>query len=65
MILEEEVKGLIKDIKKMENERDRILDVRDMVFIDATKLKYQKQAEDLERKIIRRMEILRIISKDL
>ena len=64
MVMEEEVKELIKDIKKLEERRDKALDNKDLTSNERLMESYQKEADDLEKTIIRRMEVLRIISRD-
>jgi hypothetical protein len=64
MVMEEEVKELLKDIKKLEERRDKALDNKDLTSSDSLRVSYQKEADDLEKTIIRRMEVLRIISRD-
>lgn len=64
MIMEEEVKELLKDIKRLEDKRDQALDNKDGTSSEALQVLYQKEADDLETTIRRRMEVLRIISRD-
>lgn len=64
MVMEEEVKELIKDIKKLEERRDKALDNKDLTSNERLMESYQKEADDLEKTILRRMEVLRIISRD-
>ena len=64
MVMEEEVKSLLKDIKSLEAKRDAALENKDGTSSETLRASYQKEADDLEKTILRRMEVLRIISKD-
>lgn len=64
MIMEEEVKGLIEDIIEIENKKCRALNNSDAAPNETLKILYLKEANDLDRVIIRKREILRIISRD-
>ena len=64
MVMEEEVKSLLKDIKSLEAKRDRVLEKMYGTSSDSIRALYQQEADDLEKVIIRRMEVLRNISND-
>ena len=64
MVMEEEVKGLLKDIRKLEDRRESVLYKKDTTWNESLKVMYQKEADELLETIQRKTEILRIISKD-
>lgn len=64
MVMEEEVKGLLKDIRKLEDRRESVLYKKDTTSTESLKVMYQKEADKILEVIQRKTEILRIISKD-
>ena len=64
MVMEEEVKGLLKDIRKLEDRRESVLYKKYTTWNESLKVMYQKEADELLETIQRKTEILRIISKD-
>lgn len=64
MVMEEEVKGLLKDIKRLEDKREAALYNKDTARNESLAVLYQKEADELLETIQRKTEILRIISKD-
>ena len=64
MVMEEEAKGLLKDIKRLEDKREAALYNKDIASSESLAVLYQKEADELLETIQRKTEILRIISKD-
>ena len=64
MVMEEEVKNIMEDIRKLEEEKDEHIKNASRYTSDSIKGKYLDLAEAADKKILRRMEVLRIISRD-
>lgn len=64
MVMEVEVKELLKDIRGLEKKRDDKLDSISLTLNEITIARLTRESAYLEKQIIRKMEILRIISRD-